>query len=103
MFREDQKFCVWDIECIRQRAHAVVVFDLEFPTEDNVTCVLHPDTYLNKILIDFESGLLQLWNFKTKKVIFCLEIVYFLLYFHSGSVDSKIVVDAKISRKYFFY
>ncbi|XP_004513123.1 U3 small nucleolar RNA-associated protein 21 homolog [Cicer arietinum] len=34
------------------------------------TCIMHPDTYLNKVLIGSEQGLMQLWNISTKKKIF---------------------------------
>lgn len=34
------------------------------------TCIMHPDTYLNKVLIGSEQGTMQLWNISTKKNIF---------------------------------
>ncbi|CAJ2665196.1 unnamed protein product [Trifolium pratense] len=34
------------------------------------TCIVHPDTYLNKILIGSEQGTMQLWNINTEKKIF---------------------------------
>lgn len=34
------------------------------------TCMLHPHTYLNKILIGSDSGELQLWNIQSKKLIY---------------------------------
>lgn len=34
------------------------------------TCMIHPNTYLNKILIGGESGELQLWNIQSKKLIY---------------------------------
>jgi U3 small nucleolar RNA-associated protein 21 len=30
------------------------------------TCLLHPDTYLNKVLLGGASGELQLWNIATR-------------------------------------
>jgi len=35
-----------------------------------VTTVCHPSTYLNKILVGSQQGRLQLWNFKTCKLVF---------------------------------
>ncbi|CAK7345802.1 unnamed protein product [Dovyalis caffra] len=34
------------------------------------TCMMHLDTYLNKVLIGSQEGGLQLWNFSTKKMLF---------------------------------
>ncbi|GJM97875.1 hypothetical protein PR202_ga14835 [Eleusine coracana subsp. coracana] len=34
------------------------------------TCIMHPDTYLNKVIIGSEEGPLQLWNISTKKKIY---------------------------------
>nr|BAJ94341.1 predicted protein [Hordeum vulgare subsp. vulgare] len=34
------------------------------------TCIVHPDTYLNKVIIGSEEGPLQLWNISTKKKIY---------------------------------
>ena len=46
-------------ECIR---------DIQFDEQDHVTCIAHPHTYLNKVLVGTRSGVLQLWNIKSKKV-----------------------------------
>lgn len=35
-----------------------------------VTCVMHPDTYLNKVLVGTAQGELQLWNLKTNKCVY---------------------------------
>ncbi|KAK4273647.1 hypothetical protein QN277_016997 [Acacia crassicarpa] len=35
-----------------------------------VSCIMHPDTYLNKVLIGSEQGAMQLWNISTKKKIY---------------------------------
>ncbi|XP_015881797.3 uncharacterized protein LOC107417678 [Ziziphus jujuba] len=34
------------------------------------SCIMHPDTYLNKIIIGSQEGSLQLWNISTKKKIY---------------------------------
>ena len=36
----------------------------------NVTSILHPNTYLNKILIASDDGHLDLWNVRSKKCIY---------------------------------
>ncbi|XP_050218375.1 U3 small nucleolar RNA-associated protein 21 homolog [Mercurialis annua] len=40
--------------------------------DDNFTptCIMHPDTYLNKVVIGSQEGCLQLWNVSTKKKLF---------------------------------
>lgn len=40
--------------------------------EDNFSpsCIMHPDTYLNKVIIGSQEGPLQLWNISTKKKIY---------------------------------
>lgn len=34
------------------------------------TCIMHPDTYLNKVILGSQDGSLQLWNISTKKKLF---------------------------------
>ncbi|XP_064997081.1 uncharacterized protein LOC135632435 [Musa acuminata AAA Group] len=34
------------------------------------SCIMHPDTYLNKVIIGSHEGQLQLWNISTKKKLF---------------------------------
>lgn len=34
------------------------------------TCLMHPDTYLNKVIVGSEEGPLQLWNISTKKKLY---------------------------------
>ncbi|KAL3516441.1 hypothetical protein ACH5RR_023343 [Cinchona calisaya] len=40
--------------------------------EDNFipSCIMHPDTYLNKIILGSQEGSLQLWNISTKKKLY---------------------------------
>ncbi|XP_062115284.1 U3 small nucleolar RNA-associated protein 21 homolog [Humulus lupulus] len=40
--------------------------------DDNFTpnCMMHPDTYLNKVIIGSQEGSLQLWNISTKKRLY---------------------------------
>ncbi|XP_059453990.1 U3 small nucleolar RNA-associated protein 21 homolog isoform X2 [Corylus avellana] len=40
--------------------------------DENFTpsCIVHPDTYLNKVLLGSQEGSLQLWNISTKKKIY---------------------------------
>ncbi|EEF27972.1 WD-repeat protein, putative [Ricinus communis] len=34
------------------------------------TCLMHPDTYLNKVVVGSQEGTLQLWNISTKKKLY---------------------------------
>lgn len=34
------------------------------------SCIMHPDTYLNKVILGSEEGSLQLWNISTKKKLY---------------------------------
>ena len=38
-------------------------------TSFRVTCLLHPSTYLNKVLLGSEQGGLQLWNLRTSRMV----------------------------------
>lgn len=43
--------------------------ELQF-SEFSITALLHPSTYLNKILLGSHEGSLQLWNLKNNKLIY---------------------------------
>ncbi|GFZ02665.1 transducin family protein [Actinidia rufa] len=34
------------------------------------TCIMHPDTYLNKVILGSQEGSLELWNISTKKKLY---------------------------------
>lgn len=62
---EDNVMKVWDIE-------TELVY-LEIPFDKNsfkITSIVHPPTYVNKILLGSEQGTLQLWNLKSSKLIY---------------------------------
>jgi len=41
---------------------SIVLFDHDF----TATSILHPATYINKVLVASSQGALQLWNIKTR-------------------------------------
>ncbi|KZP01180.1 Utp21-domain-containing protein [Calocera viscosa TUFC12733] len=43
---------------------------IDFPAEFTATHLLHPATYLNKVLIGSAQGSLQLWNIRTRTLLF---------------------------------
>ncbi|KAM6570579.1 hypothetical protein CsatB_018564 [Cannabis sativa] len=59
---------IWAFKEIDQNPAPVghIVLDDSFTP----SCMMHPDTYLNKILIGSQEGSLQLWNISTKKKLF---------------------------------
>ena len=42
---------------------------LQLPEGFTPTCMAHPDTYLNKVLVGSQEGKLQLWNFSSSKLM----------------------------------
>lgn len=61
---QDSTLKLWDIKTEKEL--------MEFPYSNvtfQVTCVIHPHTYLNKILLGSKQGKLQLLNINTSKII----------------------------------
>ncbi|NWU59984.1 WDR36 protein, partial [Dromas ardeola] len=61
----DNVLIVWNIQSEEQ--YLQVDFD---KATFAVSAVLHPSTYLNKILLGSEQGSLQLWNIKSNKLLY---------------------------------
>lgn len=59
---------IWAFKGIEEHLEPVGHLTLE----DGFTpaCIIHPDTYLNKIIIGSQEGSLQLWNISTKKKLY---------------------------------
>ncbi|XP_067341278.1 WD repeat-containing protein 36 isoform X1 [Channa argus] len=56
---------VWDVQ------GGDVYLRLQFdPNTFDVSAMMHPSTYLNKVLLGSSQGALQLWNIKTSKLLF---------------------------------
>ena len=55
---------VWDIKAEE------VSLELSFSTTFTVSALIHPVTYLNKVLLGSTQGSLQLWNLKSAKQVF---------------------------------
>ncbi|KAG9318708.1 hypothetical protein JVU11DRAFT_804 [Chiua virens] len=56
---------VWDVSRDEPSFSCTIQFDIGFTT----TMVLHPATYLNKVLVASSEGDLQLWNLRTQTCI----------------------------------
>jgi len=59
---EASRLKVWDVEA----AELYTQIDFE-PESFAVTALLHPATYVNKILLASRQGQMQLWNIHTRK------------------------------------
>ncbi|XP_070845622.1 WD repeat-containing protein 36 [Chaetodon trifascialis] len=56
---------VWDVQ------GGDIYLQLQFdPTTFDVSAMMHPSTYLNKVLLGSSQGALQLWNIKTSRLLF---------------------------------
>ncbi|KAF8772052.1 WD repeat-containing protein 36-like [Argiope bruennichi] len=62
---EDSTLIVWDI-----KAEEIT---LEIPFTISISAIVHPSTYLNKILLGSLQGCLQLWNLRTNKLIYTFD------------------------------
>ncbi len=43
---------------------------IELEKDFQPTCMAHPDTYLNKVVVGGADGRLQLWNFATRQRLY---------------------------------
>ncbi|CAI5709122.1 unnamed protein product [Peronospora destructor] len=66
LFSLDDECCIkiWDLQTMD------IVDTLTFQIGFTPTVMLHPDTYLNKILVGSTQGVLQLWNIRKMKCIY---------------------------------
>lgn len=62
---KDNKLFLWDLQTFGALSDEPQPLGSGF----RVTCLVHPATYLNKVLIGTSTGVLLLWNFKTGKLI----------------------------------
>ncbi|GBN71652.1 WD repeat-containing protein 36 [Araneus ventricosus] len=63
---EDSTLIVWDIKA--EEITAEIPF-----TNISISAIVHPSTYLNKILLGSLQGCLQLWNLRTNKLIYTFD------------------------------
>ncbi|KAE9246299.1 hypothetical protein PF004_g4861 [Phytophthora fragariae] len=61
---DNRNIMIWDLQTME------LVDTLNFPIGFTPTTMMHPDTYLNKILVGSEEGALQLWNIRKMKCIY---------------------------------
>lgn len=51
----------------------VKISSIDLPDYANVTVLMHPDTYVNKVLLGTEEGVMLLYNVNTKKLLYTFE------------------------------
>ena len=61
---EDKTVRLWNIECLEE------ICKLDLPKHFEPLSMMHPPTYLNKILIAGADGSVLLWNIKTNKQVY---------------------------------
>ncbi|KAJ9694741.1 hypothetical protein PVL29_010290 [Vitis rotundifolia] len=59
---------IWAFKGIQQNLAPIGHVMLE--DKFSPSCIMHPDTYLNKVILGSEEGSLQLWNISTKKRLY---------------------------------
>eukprot|EP00897_Mesotaenium_endlicherianum_P007094 jgi/Mesen1/6412/ME000329S05575 len=64
----DRRVCVWSAE--KAASHTQPEHELQLAEDFTPTCMMHPDTYLNKIVIGGEEGRLQLWNISSGRQLY---------------------------------
>ncbi|KAM7486461.1 hypothetical protein LguiA_002470 [Lonicera macranthoides] len=64
----DGNIFMWAFKGINQNLTPIGQISLE--EKFSPSCIMHPDTYLNKVLLGNQEGSLQLWNISTKMKIF---------------------------------
>ncbi|KAL2634137.1 hypothetical protein R1flu_005616 [Riccia fluitans] len=64
------RLLVWSVVEEDPTCPAEPVGEMQLRESFNPTCIVHPETYLNKVLIGSEEGSLQLWNISTQKMIY---------------------------------
>jgi U3 small nucleolar RNA-associated protein 21 len=64
---EDKMLKIWDYR------KGTLLDEIELADYTNPTCLMHPDTYLNKIVLGTREGQIQLWNVATKKLIYTFQ------------------------------
>ncbi|XP_071800159.1 WD repeat-containing protein 36-like [Asterias amurensis] len=62
---ESSKLKIWDIKSTE------VYLEIQFSNESfQVSALMHPTTYLNKILLGSKQGTMQIWNIKSNKLVY---------------------------------
>lgn len=71
MYASNQPFkaCMATLACMLNHVCTLQV-TIDLPEGFTPTCMAHPDTYLNKVVIGSQEGKLQLWNLLSGKMLY---------------------------------
>eukprot|EP00158_Paraphelidium_tribonemae_P008196 Partr_v1_DN28503_c2_g1_i1_m73826 putative WD repeat domain 36 len=61
---DDNCLRIWDIDSCE------IYAEIPFPDTFRLTFVMHPSTYLNKIVVGSHQGSMQLWNIRSMKKLY---------------------------------
>ncbi|XP_015915378.1 WD repeat-containing protein 36 [Parasteatoda tepidariorum] len=64
---EDNTLILWNIKSEENS------LEIPFGSNTQISAIIHPSTYLNKILIGCRDGRLEIWNLRTTKLIYTFE------------------------------
>jgi len=79
---DDGLIKIWNMLDVRLRSshwkshQSGLVMEIEKPerilrlTKPTVNIVMHPPTYINKLLVAYKDGTMEIWNFNTSKLIY---------------------------------
>eukprot|EP00850_Spirogloea_muscicola_P016625 SM000136S00171 [mRNA] locus=s136:118153:124283:- [translate_table: standard] len=65
---EDRRLVVW--HAAKAGEQSAPVKELHLGDSFSPTCIMHPDTFLNKVLLGSQEGKLQLWNVLSGQMVF---------------------------------
>ncbi|GLI63849.1 hypothetical protein VaNZ11_006952 [Volvox africanus] len=65
---KDSRLVVWEIGKYDEPLRVI-----EFRGGFQPSCMCHPDTYVNKVLVGSEGGEMQLWNWRTGDLLYCFK------------------------------
>jgi U3 small nucleolar RNA-associated protein 21 len=69
------------------------VSELKLLSSGKITAVAHPATYVNKFVVGFSNGQLELWNFKSKKLLYTFRS-HLAVLTQGADDDTSAVTDA---------
>jgi U3 small nucleolar RNA-associated protein 21 len=61
---DDGKCIIWNLQSMTKQSEII------FPSDFHPSCIMHPDTYLNKVLVGSTEGIMALYNLRSKKLVY---------------------------------
>lgn len=67
-----------------------VLGEMQLLQDGKITAIVHPATYINKFVVGFSNGQLELWNFNSRKLLYTFKahLTYFHKYDEGDSTSS---------------